>query len=74
MRHASPLVAGLALLPELAMATIASALSGRAIARRGPALPMVAGLAIGAFGLAGLIGIGARTPYGLLVPALVGRR
>jgi DHA2 family methylenomycin A resistance protein-like MFS transporter len=71
VRHASPLVAGLALLPELAMATVASALSGRVIARRGAAPPMIAGLAIGAVGLAALIGAGPRTPYALLVPALV---
>jgi MFS transporter, DHA2 family, methylenomycin A resistance protein len=71
VRHLSAPVAGIALLPELSMATVASAVSGRLIARRGVVAPMVGGLVTGACGLAALALAGAATPYALLVPAFV---
>jgi DHA2 family methylenomycin A resistance protein-like MFS transporter len=66
-RGYSALAAGLALLPEAALISIASALSGRIMARTGPRLPMLTGLLLGSAGLAGLVVAGAHTSYGLLV-------
>jgi len=66
-RGYSALAAGLALLPEAALISIASALSGRIMARTGPRLPMLAGLLLGSAGLAGLVVAGAHTSYVLLV-------
>lgn len=71
LRGYSALRAGLALLPELAMASIASTLSGRMMARVGYRIPMIVGLGLGAAGLAGWVVAGARTPYLLVVPSLV---
>jgi DHA2 family methylenomycin A resistance protein-like MFS transporter len=70
VRGYSALLTGLALLPQMGMAAIASPLSGRVMARTGPRLPMIAGLALGGAGLLGLLVAGARTPYGLLVAPL----
>ena len=67
----SALLTGLALLPQMGMAAIASPLAGRVMARTGPRLPMIAGLALGGAGLLGLLVAGARTPYGLLVAPMV---
>lgn len=71
LRGYSALRAGMALLPELAMASIASTLSGRVMARVGHRIPMIVGLGLGAAGLAGWVVAGARTPYLLVVPSLV---
>jgi MFS transporter, DHA2 family, methylenomycin A resistance protein len=71
VRHMSALLAGLALLPELCMATVASAASGRLVARRGVVPPMAVGLVTGACGLAALAAVDAATPYVLLIPAFV---
>jgi DHA2 family methylenomycin A resistance protein-like MFS transporter len=55
-RHLSALVAGLALLPQMGMAAIGSALSGRyTAATGGPRRTMLVGLLIGAAGLLGLM-------------------
>ncbi|MFG1805718.1 MFS transporter [Streptomyces sp. NPDC049040] len=70
VRGWSALEAGLALLPQTAMAALASALSGRTAARTGPRTPMWAGMLIGAAGFAGLLATGADTPYLWLVPPL----
>jgi MFS transporter, DHA2 family, methylenomycin A resistance protein len=68
----SALVAGLALLPQMGMATVGSALSGAFTARAGGPRPtMLTGLAVGGAGLLGLIMIGPHTPYVLLVGPLV---
>jgi MFS transporter, DHA2 family, methylenomycin A resistance protein len=67
VRGYSALGAGLALLPEAALLIAASTLSGRIMARTGPRLPMLAGLALGVAGLAGLLVAGAHTTYALLV-------
>jgi DHA2 family methylenomycin A resistance protein-like MFS transporter len=71
VRGLSPLLAGLALLPEAAVVSIASIASGRLTARAGPRPAMLAGLVAGAAGLFGLIAAGADTPYALLVAPLV---
>ncbi len=72
------LVAGIALLPQMAMATVGSMLSGRITARRGPRPVMLAGLALGAAGLAALAGLsglgaaaGGHLSYVLLVAPLI---
>lgn len=67
IRGYSALAAGLALLPEAALISIASAVSGRIMARTGPRVPMLAGLVLGGAGLLGLIAAGARTEYVVLV-------
>ena len=67
LRGFTPLRAGVALTPELAMAVIGSAASGRITARSGPRLPMLVGLVVGAAGLAGLAVAGAHSSYWLLV-------
>ncbi|HUZ56390.1 MAG TPA: MFS transporter [Streptosporangiaceae bacterium] len=51
-RGMSALSAGAALAPQAAMAVIGSTVSGRIMARTGPRLPMLAGLALGGAGLA----------------------
>lgn len=71
LRGYSPLLAGLALLPQMGVLTLGSALSGRMSARAGPRRPMLAGLGIGAAGLFLLAGIGPSTPYALLVVPFV---
>lgn len=63
----SPLLAGIALAPEAAMAVVGSTVSGRVMARTGPRLPMLSGLLLGGVGLLSLVAVNARTPYGLLV-------
>ncbi len=67
LRGMSALRAGVALLPQAAMAVIGSTASGRVMARTGPRLPMVAGLLLGSAGLASLVVVGAHSSYGLLV-------
>jgi DHA2 family methylenomycin A resistance protein-like MFS transporter len=71
LRGYSPLLAGLALLPQMGVLTLGSALSGRMSARSGPRRPMLVGLSIGAVGLFLLAGIGPSTPYWLLVVPFV---
>jgi DHA2 family methylenomycin A resistance protein-like MFS transporter len=74
VRHMSATMAGLALLPEGICVSAASFLSGRLTGRTGPRPTILAGLTIGAIGLAGL-GFGdGGTPYlELVVPlALTG--
>ena len=63
----SPLLAGVALLPQMAMAVVGSTASGLVMARSGPRLPMLAGLLVGAAGLFGLTAPGAHGPYAVLV-------
>ena len=63
----SPLLAGVALLPQMAMAVVGSTASGLVTARSGPRLPMLAGLLLGAAGLFGLTAPGPHGPYAVLV-------
>jgi DHA2 family methylenomycin A resistance protein-like MFS transporter len=71
LRGFSPLMTGLALLPEGVFVALASMLSGRLMGRTGPRLPMLAGLLCGAAGFAGLIAAGQSTPYAVLVAPLI---
>ncbi len=70
IRDYSALLTGVALLPEAALLAVASAVSGRVMARTGPRLPMLGGLLLGAAGLAGLAVAGRDTPYLLLLAPL----
>lgn len=63
----SPLLAGVALLPQMAMAVVGSTASGLAMARTDPRRPMLAGLLVGAAGLFGLTASGAHGPYAVLI-------
>jgi MFS transporter, DHA2 family, methylenomycin A resistance protein len=67
----SPLIAGLSLLPEAAAVPVASVLSGRLIARRGPRMTMITGLSLGAAGLLGLIVAAHGVPYWVLIVPMV---
>jgi len=67
----SPLLAGIALAPEAAMAVVGSMVSGRVMARTEPRVPMLNGLVLGGAGLLGLVAVGARSSYGLLVVPFV---
>jgi DHA2 family methylenomycin A resistance protein-like MFS transporter len=70
-RDMSPVVAGLALLPEGILVSLGSFLSGRQTSRTGVRPTMLAGLCVGAVGLFGLMAAGAHIPYLVLVPALM---
>ncbi|HEX8009146.1 MAG TPA: MFS transporter [Trebonia sp.] len=63
----SPALAGVALLPQMAMAAVGSTASGFVMAKTGPRTPMLAGLLTGAAGLFGLIAAGPHGPYWILV-------
>jgi MFS transporter, DHA2 family, methylenomycin A resistance protein len=67
----SPVLAGIALLPQMAMAVVGSTASGIVMARTGPRAPMLAGLLTGAAGLFGLIAAGPHGPYLVLVVPFV---
>lgn len=71
VRGYSALRTGLALLPEAALLTIASAVSGRLMARTGPRVPMLTGLLLGGAGLIGLVAAGTHTPYLVLVLPMI---
>lgn len=71
VRGFTPLLAGAALTPELAMAVIGSTISGRVTARLGPRIPMLIGLGLGGAGLTSLIVASAHSPYQLLIPGLM---
>jgi DHA2 family methylenomycin A resistance protein-like MFS transporter len=72
VRGYSALRTGLAMLPEAALLTVASAVSGRLMARTGPRLPMLTGLLLGGAGLIGLVTAGTHTPYLVLVLPMIG--
>lgn len=59
----TPLAAGLALLPTIALIAVGSPLSGMLAARIGPQIPMVVGAAIGAVGFALFAKLRAGAPY-----------
>jgi MFS transporter, DHA2 family, methylenomycin A resistance protein len=69
IRGYSALLTGLALLPQTGVIAFGSWLGGRIISRRGPRLPMIVGMAVGAAGFFGLTIIGRSVPYwGLVLP------
>ena len=67
VRGYSPLIAGLALLPEACAVPVAAVLSGRITSHGGPRRTMVAGLSLGSAGLFALLVSGPSTPYWVLV-------
>jgi MFS transporter, DHA2 family, methylenomycin A resistance protein len=71
IRGYSALRTGLALLPEAALLTIASAASGRIMGRTGPRVPMLAGLLLGAAGLLAISAAGTGTPYLVFVLPMI---
>ena len=66
VRGYSPLLTGLALLPEATMVLVASVLAGRVTGRVGARLPMMLGLAIGGLGMLGMSLIQAQSSYLLI--------
>jgi DHA2 family methylenomycin A resistance protein-like MFS transporter len=70
-RHMKPVMAGLALLPEGILVSLASFLSGRQTSRTGVRPTMLAGLCAGAAGLFGLTAAGAHTSYLVIVLPLM---
>lgn len=71
VRGYSPLVTGLALLPEMGVIALSSALSGRAAGHLGPRIPMMIGLVLGGIGFLAMILVDATTSYLLLCAMLV---
>jgi DNA-binding transcriptional ArsR family regulator len=71
VRHFSPVLAGLALLPQPGIASLASAISGRHTARFGARPVMLVGLSVGALGLFSMMFAGTATPYWVLVVPLL---
>lgn len=69
-RGLTPAAAGVALLPEAAMAVAGSLAAGRIVARRGPCAAVTAGLTLGAAGLVGVALAAPAAPYLVLAPAL----
>ena len=67
----SPAMTGLAMLPLAVMPMMASPLGGRTAARYGPYLPMAAGLAVGAVGLAGWLLAGPSVSYWIVLAPLL---
>ncbi|WP_433188546.1 MFS transporter [Actinoallomurus sp. CA-150999] len=71
VRRMSPTTAGLALLPEGILVSVASFLSGRLSGRSGTRPTMLIGLCTGAAGLLALMAVGPRTPYLLIMLGLM---
>jgi len=71
VQHRTALAAGLALLPQTAVVSLANLVSGRLTARYGSRPPMVVGLAIGGLGLGGLALITARASLAATVGPMV---
>jgi DHA2 family methylenomycin A resistance protein-like MFS transporter len=71
VRHYSPIASGLAFLPVPLVVILANLAAARLAAWRGPRLPMVTGLAIGALGFVLLARIDTATPYAAMLPGLL---
>ncbi len=72
IHHLTPVVTGLALFPQMAMAIVGSTTSGRVMARRGPRRPMLTGLCLGGAGLLVLaVVVGRHGAYALLLVPFV---
>jgi DHA2 family methylenomycin A resistance protein-like MFS transporter len=67
----SPLVAGLAVIPLFAPLAVIAPLAGRLNSRIGPRLPITAGFAVAAVGLALLAGVQQNSSYLVLLPAFL---
>ena len=63
----SPLLTGLALLPQTGVIAVGSWFGGVTTGRIGPRVPMMVGMAVGAAGFFGLTVIGPETPYVAIV-------
>ncbi len=72
VQHRTALLAGLAMVPLFAPLAMLSPVAGRLTAAYGPAVPMVAGLLVGAVGTAGLWLLSPTSGYVLLLPTLLG--
>jgi DHA2 family methylenomycin A resistance protein-like MFS transporter len=72
VRHAGPLEAGLEVLPLFGPLSVLAPVSGRLTARFGPRPLMVAGLALGAFGMVNLLLLKENSGYPALLPTLLG--
>ncbi|WP_284744039.1 MFS transporter [Amycolatopsis sp. RTGN1] len=72
VRHASPLTAGLEVLPLFGPLSVLAPISGRLTGRFGPRPLMVAGLALGALGMLNLVRLNGNSGYPDLLPTLLG--
>ncbi|HEY0521827.1 MAG TPA: MFS transporter [Stellaceae bacterium] len=71
VRRYSPVVTGFAFLPFMAAAAVSNVLGGRLAGGRGPRLPIVAGLLVGAAGYWLLHELNGATPYPAMLPGLL---
>ncbi|HZO79971.1 MAG TPA: MFS transporter [Solirubrobacteraceae bacterium] len=71
VRHHTPLVAGVELLPLFLPLSLIAPLGGRLTGRMGPRAPMLAGLLLAAVGVGLLIVLGAASGYLVMLPALL---
>lgn len=69
-QHRSPLVTGLAFLPETGLLVAINITSGRVTARTGPRIPMIVGQAVGGLGLFAMAVVGAGTAYSAIMAPL----
>ena len=67
VRGDSPLLTGLALLPQTGVIALGSALGGRVTGRSGPRIPMITGMTAGAAGFVALIIVSRSIPYWAIV-------
>ncbi|MEU5263551.1 MFS transporter [Amycolatopsis sp. NPDC021455] len=72
VRHASPLTAGLEVLPLFGPLSLLAPVAGRLTGRSGPRPLMVAGLALGALGMLNLVLLKENSGYADLLPTLLG--
>ncbi|MEU4249922.1 MFS transporter [Amycolatopsis sp. NPDC026612] len=72
VRHASPLTAGLEVLPLFGPLSLLAPVAGRLTGRFGPRPPMVAGLALGALGMLNMVLLNGTSGYAALLPTLLG--
>ncbi|MGW4526321.1 MFS transporter [Amycolatopsis sp. NPDC004378] len=72
VRHATPLQAGLEVLPLFGPLSVLAPVTGRLVARFGPRPLMVSGLALGVLGMLNLVLINETSGYPALLPTLLG--
>ncbi|WP_329044784.1 MFS transporter [Amycolatopsis sp. NBC_01488] len=72
VRHASPLRAGLEVLPLFGPLSVLAPIAGRLTGRFGPRPLMVSGLALGALGMLNLVRLTENSGYADLLPTLLG--